>query len=228
MLSDGRAFDGLQDQLREQMLPYLRRAFQQIPPRTKPRILDIGCGSGVPTLELAHLSGGEVTGIDIDADALQRLSEKVQGVELGDRVHIVHGSLKTMDFPVASFDILWAEGSIYVIGFKQGLRAWKAFLKPGGYLVVHDAVENLDQKKRHITTCGYQLKDHFILGHEVWWNNYYESLDKAVQQIRQHNPTEPELVTALERAEREIQGYHEHPERYRSVYFIMHNEDQTR
>ncbi|MCO5381410.1 MAG: hypothetical protein NHB15_04280 [Methanosarcina barkeri] len=28
-----------------------------------------------------------------------------------------------------SFDLIWAEGSIYIIGFKEGLTYWKQFLK---------------------------------------------------------------------------------------------------
>ncbi len=83
----------LRDQLRGRFLPYLRRAFQWIPPMTKPRILDIGCGSGVPTIELAHLSGGDLTGIDIDSDALKRLEKRARAAGLTGRVHIVHGSV---------------------------------------------------------------------------------------------------------------------------------------
>ncbi|MFW9986782.1 MAG: SAM-dependent methyltransferase [Candidatus Odinarchaeota archaeon] len=221
MIADKQAFDDLQDQLRHRLLPHLRQAFQKIPPMIKPQILDIGCGSGVPTLELAQLSGGDVTGIDIDTNALQRLEEKIQAADLSDRVHVVKGSLKAMDFPAASFDILWAEGSIFVIGFKQGLKAWKRFLKPEGYLVIHDAVGNLDQKKQQITACGYKLEEYFLLGQEVWWDEYYEPLNQVVQQIRHQNTTDPQLLTALEQAETEIQGYSKHPERYQSVYFIM-------
>jgi len=32
----------------------------------KPRILDLGCGSGVPTLELSRLSQGQIVAVDID------------------------------------------------------------------------------------------------------------------------------------------------------------------
>jgi ubiquinone/menaquinone biosynthesis C-methylase UbiE len=225
LITDKRAFDDLKDELRKQLLPFLRRAFHQIPPITKPRILDIGCGSGVPTLELARLSGGEVTGIDIDDNALQRLEEKINTTNMGERVHVIHGSLKAMTFPEKSFDILWAEGSIFVLGFKQGLKTWKPFLKPDGYLVVHDAVGNLDQKKRTIPRCGYHLIDWFLLGAEIWWQHYYVPLKKAVQDLRQQKPTNRDLKKALRRAEKEIQGYHQHPEQYNSVYFIMRKED---
>jgi ubiquinone/menaquinone biosynthesis C-methylase UbiE len=164
-----------------------------------------------------------VTGIDIDVDALQRLEERVKAADMTDRVHIVQGSLKTMDFPAATFDILWAEGSVFVIGFQQALRDWKRFLKPGGYLVLHDAVGDLEQKKREVAAHGYRLIDSFILGSDVWWSEYYEPLGRAVQRIRRQKPADPQLVAALERVEREIQGYWDHPESYRSIYFIMCN-----
>lgn len=221
-MSNERTFDELQDQLRQRLLTYLRRAFQQIPPMTNPRILDIGCGSGIPTIELANLSDGDVTGIDIDAKALQRLEHHAKTSGVSDRVHIVHGSLKRMEFPEASFDMLWAEGSIAVIGFKQGLQAWKRFLKPGGYLVVHDEAGDIDQKVDQIAACGYELVEFFELGNEVWWEEYYAPLNDVVQQLKTQEDQDPALETDLERAQREIDGYQVHPERYRSVYFIMH------
>ena len=50
------------------------------------KILDIGCGNGTPTLELARLSGGEVIGVDIDQSALDEFAGKIQAAGLGDRV----------------------------------------------------------------------------------------------------------------------------------------------
>lgn len=38
--------------------------------------------------------------------------------------------------PSKSLDVIWAEGSIYIIGFERGLREWGRFLKDGGYLGV--------------------------------------------------------------------------------------------
>ena len=221
MTTDKRAFDELQDKFRGRFLCYLRRAFQQIPPLPRPRILDIGCGSGLPTLELARLSGGDVTGIDIDVYALQRLEEKVKAADLTDTVHIVEGSLKNMDFPKASFDILWAEGSANVIGFEQALKDWKRFLKPNGYFVVHDEVGDLEQKKRQVAAQGYKLIDSFVLDSDIWWTNYFEPLRRAVQKIRRQNPSDLQLLAALEQVDMEIQAYRDHPEDLRSAYLIM-------
>jgi len=43
-----------------------------------------------------------------------------------------------MDFPEESFDIIWAEGSIYIIGFEKGLLEWKPMLKKGGYVAASE------------------------------------------------------------------------------------------
>ncbi|HJX03327.1 MAG TPA: class I SAM-dependent methyltransferase, partial [Dehalococcoidia bacterium] len=61
------------DGFRKRLLKYTRKAFQLLPQLDHPRILDIGCGSGVPTLELARLSNGEIVAVDNDAGALQIL-----------------------------------------------------------------------------------------------------------------------------------------------------------
>ena len=47
------------DLVRKRLLKYTRKAFRMLSQMDKPRILDIGCGSGAPTLELARLSQGE-------------------------------------------------------------------------------------------------------------------------------------------------------------------------
>jgi len=74
------------DRLRERLLRYTRKAFRLIPEQDKPRILDVGCGSGVPTIELAKLSKGEIVGLDIDQSRLNELNRKIEGEGLSTRV----------------------------------------------------------------------------------------------------------------------------------------------
>ena len=54
------------EELRGRFLEHSRQAYRLLPPLEQPRILDIGCGQGQQTMELARLGGGEVIGIDID------------------------------------------------------------------------------------------------------------------------------------------------------------------
>ena len=58
------------DRFRKKLLKYTRRAYQLLPEITSPVILDVGCGTGVAALELAQLSNGTVTGIDIDEQSI--------------------------------------------------------------------------------------------------------------------------------------------------------------
>jgi len=98
---------------------YTKQAFEILSPVHSPRILDVGCGPGGPTMALARLTEGEVVGIDTHQPYLDRFSEKIEQAGLTDRVRAVNCSMFEMDFPDESFDIIWAEGSIYIMGFES-------------------------------------------------------------------------------------------------------------
>jgi len=54
-----------------------RRAFSLLPPLPpNPKILDVGCGPGMQTLELARLAGGTVTAVDNHAPYLEELRRR--------------------------------------------------------------------------------------------------------------------------------------------------------
>jgi len=67
------------DTYRVNLLKYTRRAFETLPNMHNPQILDIGCGTGIPTLALAEMSDGQIVAVDIDQRALDVLNEKVKG-----------------------------------------------------------------------------------------------------------------------------------------------------
>ncbi len=135
-----------QDHLRESFNTYTRKAFQMLPELDKPHVLDIGCGSGVPTIELAMLSNGQIIGLDIQQSLLDKLKRKIEELGFSNRVRTVKCSMFEIDFPDESFDVIWAEGSISIIGFENGLKIWRRFLKPNGFLVVHDDIKNIINK----------------------------------------------------------------------------------
>ena len=209
------------DLLREGLCEYTRKAFRMLPELDKPRILDIGCGSGVPTMELARLSQGEIIGIDIHQPSLHRLARRIKQAGLSDRVKAVNCSMLNMDFPDESFDIIWAEGSTFIIGFETGLREWRCLLKPNGFLVVHDEVGNIAEKLNQVSSRGYDLLGYFVLGEETWWNEYYAPLEKRIRQSRRKHGDNPKVVAVLDTEQREIDWVKQDPGRYCSVYFIM-------
>jgi len=209
------------DLIRKRLLKYTRKAFRMLSQMDKPRILDIGCGSGAPTLELARLSQGEIIGIDIDQPVLDQFTRKIKEAGLTEQVKAVNCSMFDMDFPDESFDIIWSEGSIYAIGFERGLLEWRQFLKPSGFMVIHDERGNVEEKLEQIYNCGYELLGYFILSKETWWTEYFAPLEKLIAESRTRYTDDPKILEKIHQAQEELDMFKKNPERNSSVCFVI-------
>jgi len=207
------------DLLRARFTKYTRKAFRMLPELGNPQILDIGCGTGVPTLELARLSNGQIIGLDINQPLLDALTRKIEDADLSDRVKTVKSSLFEMDFPDESFDIIWAEGSINVIGFEQGLKAWRRLLKSRGFLVVHDEIGDLQKKLELISRCGYALIGQFTVSEDSWWREYCEPLEKRIKGLRVKYRDDREALKVFDKEQQEVEMFKRDPRG--SVFFVM-------
>ena len=216
------------DGLRAGFLVYTRRAYAMLSPAQRPRILDIGCGSGVPTLELARLSEGEVIGIDIDARQLSVLHYNIQAADLEQRVACVRCSMQQVPFSDNTFNILWAEGSVAVIGFSRGLNAWRRLLDTDGYLVLHDDVDDIAGKQRSIHDRGYRLIDHFIISKHVWWETYYGPLQDKIASMKEKGEKCDTISETIQTLEHEIDQFRSTPKYDGSVFFILQKAAGTR
>jgi ubiquinone/menaquinone biosynthesis C-methylase UbiE len=192
-----------------------------LPKLDKPRILDIGCGSGAPTMELARLGQGEVIGIDIDQLALDKLTKKIREAGFSNRVQAVNCSIFDMVFPYESFNIIWSEGAIFVIGFERGIQQWKRFLKPSGFMVIHDEKGNVEEKLEQISRYGYKLLGYFILTEDTWWTEYFAPLEKLIAESQTSYTDDPHTLEELNQAQRELEMFNNNPERNSSVYFVI-------
>jgi len=221
---------------------YTKKAFQMLPKLDKPRILDIGCGSGVPTVELARLSQGEIIGIDIHQPSLDKLTRKIEEAGLSDRIKAVNCSMFNMDFGDENFDIIWAEGSIWIIGFERGLKEWRRLLKPKGFLVVHEmtwlqsnppqevrdywkgyfpGMKTVPESLELVSICGYDLLRHFALPEDAWWILYYSPLEKRIKELRAKYIDDSKALLILDKEQREIEIYKKYYRWYGSAFFVM-------
>jgi ubiquinone/menaquinone biosynthesis C-methylase UbiE len=223
-------------------LDFTRKAFQLLTPMNNPRILDIGCGEGKPTLELARLSQGEVFGLDTNQSLLDKLSMKIKEGGLSDRVHVVNRSMHNMDFPEESFDVIWSEGSIQFIGFERGIQEWRRFIKPEGFLVIHEmawlrpdppreivdrwqtifpGIRTVAEYCEQIPIYGYKNVGHFPLPEDYWWHEYYGPLEKKIQALREKYSQDQEVQKTLDREQHEVDLYKKYFKWYGSAFYLM-------
>jgi SAM-dependent methyltransferase len=222
--------------------PYTLRAWDLLPALERPRILDVGCGPGVPTRALARISGGQVVGLDNNPPYLETLRTRSADDGLSDRIHPVRGSLFALPFPPATFDVIWAEGSIYLIGFEQGLREWRRFLRPGGFLAVHEAawlcpdppeevlrywrqaypaITTIEGNLDIIAACGLRVLGHFPLPEDAWWTDYYGPLETRLGLLRETYQGDETALAVVAAEQREIDLYRRYPDWFGSVFFVL-------
>ena len=166
--------------LRSAFLKYTRKAFESIPEIDKPYILDIGCGTGMPTLELAKLSNGEIAGIDIDQDALDKLKLKIKQEGLSNRIDLYNRSVYDTLFKDEMFDIIWEEGVIHILDLKKALTECNRVLKLNGFLVTGETVNWVNRKIKHFPKFGFKLIKQIPWEKNCWWTEYYRPLEEKI------------------------------------------------
>ena len=219
---------GIRDAARATLNPYTCAAFRLLPGISSPCILDIGCGTGAATLCLAELSDGEITGIDIDEAALRVLRRRIRERGLSGRVRARKASLEHIPFEPEDIDIMWAEGSINVVGFASGIELWAPYLKHGGFLVIHDDLANRRAKLEAVWEAGYELCGFFALPEDAW-ADYYDGLERALEQATddlagtEHATSGAETPKGadISSIRAEIARFRESPLSFRSGFYIL-------
>lgn len=183
------------------------RALQQVPGKPQ-RIADIGCGKGFASLLLAQYTQAHITAIDTEPGALARLEQKVADLGLCQRVTTCCASMDALPFEPGSFDLIWAEGSAYIMGIEAALKAWRPLLSAQGTLVFSDMVwlseqasaearafwqreypdmQTVPTRLTQIAALGYQVLTHFTLS-DAGWDNYYQPLKARIEELRDVMP----------------------------------------
>ncbi|NGQ96582.1 methyltransferase domain-containing protein [Brevibacillus sp. SYP-B805] len=213
---------------------------QGLPPR--PQILDIGCGPGMQTLELARLTDGSITAVDTHEPFLAELTRRAAAAGLQGKITPLVASMFSLPFPAKSFDVIWSEGAIFIIGFERGLREWRSYLKPNGFLAVteiswlrrdlpdevaqfwaanYPAMKSVGENIDLIRQTGYVPVDHFVLPESDWWNDYYDPLEKRVAVLREKYADHPDALAQLAETQAEIDLYRKYADCYGYVFYLM-------
>lgn len=171
-----------------------------INPEMSYKIADIGCGTGAQTITLAKTLKGDIVAVDLFEDFLERLKKNIAKEQTLASVRTLVASMDDLPFQNGTFDIIWSEGAVYNIGFRQGINYWTDFLKTGGILAVselswttkerpaeleefwtgeYSEMNTISEKIQILEEAGYKVLGHFILSDVCWIANYYEPLMDA-------------------------------------------------
>ena len=191
------------DNFRMRFLKFTQMAYELLPKIDNPKILDVGCGSGVPTLELAKLSNGNIIGIDIDKLSLEKFRKKLNQSKFKHKISIKEISMVKNDFPDENFDIIWSEGAFNIIGFKKAIKICHRILKKEGFLVLFETVNDLEYNIETFKLNGFKIVDKVILPADIWITDYFNPLKEQIKKI-DHKVLNTEQIKELKKAKRDL------------------------
>ncbi|MFV0418870.1 MAG: class I SAM-dependent methyltransferase [Dysgonomonas sp.] len=205
------------------------------------RIADIGCGSGGQTIMLADNTKGHIKALDLLPDFINSLISKIKYTGYENRIEAIQGSMENLPFAEKEFDLIWAEGSIYNIGFEKGLCEWRKYLKDNGYIAVtevswftverpaeieefwhgnYPGIDTIPNKIKIMEQAGYIPVAHFTLTEDCWLEYFFNPMPPIMEKfLEQHNYSEvaKQFIAMLKN---EIELYKKYKEYYGYVFYI--------
>ncbi len=105
-----------------------------------PRILELGCGEGGLSLELAA-RGLQVTGIDLSDERIKRAAAYADAVHLDLPPAFLTGDLNAIDLPANTYDCVVAHDSLHhILHLSRLCDEVEKSLKPGGFFLIMDYI----------------------------------------------------------------------------------------
>lgn len=196
-----------------------RRALGLLPALpAEPRVADLGCGPGKQTLVLAGELKALVLAVDFHQPYLDQLKRSAAGAGLSHLIQTRCADMGSLSDPPDSFDLIWSEGAIYILGFARGLELWRPLLASGGCLVASEltwlesdppaevrdyftveypAMTDVGGNLALAEEAGYEVLAHFPLENQAWWDNYYQPLARRAEALAEQAKDDPDLAAVL-------------------------------
>ncbi|SDG69223.1 SAM-dependent methyltransferase [Roseospirillum parvum] len=218
------------------------RLLDDLAPRlpARPRVADLGCGSGVAARQIAEHLDAEVVAVDFAADFIDQL--KAAPPPAAGRVIPRVADMLDPGLGPASLDLIWSEGAAYAVGVPAALAAWRPLLRPGGVLVLSECVwftpDPPPEAARHwaeaypgMTTAsgliaraeaaGFGLLSAHRLPAEAWWESYYTPLAANLARLEAEPADDPHLIAAIAETRREMALFKAHHTAYGYLIAVL-------
>lgn len=204
-------------------------------------IADIGCGTGAQTFVLAKHTNSKITAIDLFPEFLSKLNRKATQLGFESRIETVNQSMTALNFPNKTFDIIWSEGAIYNIGFEEGIKSWRKFITPNGYLAVSEITWTTNERPKEIEAYwlsnyaeidtalnkinllkkyGYLPISHFFLSSKSWLDNYYIPIKKKFDDFLNRHQRSALAKELIENEKQEIEIFNKYHSYYSYAFYI--------
>lgn len=128
------------------------------------RVLDMGCGPGFFTIEMAWLTGkeGQVVAADLQKGMLERIAKKINGTELSNQITLHLCQQDSIGLP-GKFDFIFAFYMVHEVSDHTSFfKELASLLKPGGKLLIIEPKFHVPEKSFTktigiLTSCGFSV-----------------------------------------------------------------------
>jgi len=208
---------------------------------TQLRILDLGCGNGAQTIQLAKQANCTILAVDNHQPFLDELRRRAEIEGVADKIQTLLGDMSTLNLEKGSFDIIWSEGALYSMGFLNGLETYHARLIPDGLFAASElcwfdneapeecrqffaneypAMTTVESNLDAIKARKYEVLEHFALPESAWWE-YYLPLEKRLEEYRDKYSDDPGKIAIVDSLQMEVDFYRKYSAHYGYAFFLL-------
>lgn len=111
------------------------------------KVLEVACNMGTTAIQLAKTYGCQITGIDLDEEALEKARQNIKDNQLESLIQVQRANATKLPFEDNSFDIVVNEAMLTMLPLEakeKAIREYLRVLKPNGFLLTHDVLLNTD------------------------------------------------------------------------------------
>lgn len=207
-----------------------------------PIILDVGCGPGKQTFDLAKLTNGKIFALDNHKPYLDQIDKKVKEQNFSNRIITQLGDMNDLPFDKNIFDIIWAEGAVYIMGIGRAIEIWKKYLKSNGYVVFSELcwlkndrpeeienywnsfygqMQSVDSIIKFLIESDYKFTGSYVLPDKDWWDDYYTPLSERIKMLKEKYAEDKEALEVLEIESTEMEMHKKYSKYYGYSFFII-------